>query len=111
MQQITFYTDKQKEIEKWINECGFRTELEVPFGRFCADIYIPELNWIVEVDGPAHKYKKKRDKQRDAELVSIHKVDYVLRVRVAIGQEVFKEMFIKEVKNLKGDNPFEEGIK
>jgi very-short-patch-repair endonuclease len=109
MSQITFYTEKQREIEKWINECGFRTELEVPFGRYCADIYIPELNWVVEVDGPAHKYKKKKDKLRDQDIIDNHKVEHVLRVRVAIGKEVFKEVFIKEVKMIKGDNPFEKG--
>jgi len=110
MSQITFYTDKQREVEKWVNESGFRTELEVPFGRFCADIYIPELNWIVEIDGPAHKYKKKKDRNRDLELIGIHKVEHVLRVRVAIGKDVFKKLFVDEVKRIKGDNPFEDGV-
>ena len=100
MSQITFYTDKQREVEKWINESGFRTELEVPFGRFSADIFLPDKNVVVEVDGPAHKYKKKKDRLRDEELVTIHKITKVIRVRVAIGKEVFKEMFLKEMEGL-----------
>ena len=109
MSQITFYTDKQRDLEKWINQCGFRTELEVPFGRFCADIFLPEISWVIECDGPAHKYKKKKDRLRDEELVALHGVKHVLRVRVAIGQEVFKKLFIEEVKRIEGDNPFEDG--
>ena len=109
MQQITFYTDKQREVEKWINECGFRTELEVPFGRFCADIFLPEANVICEVDGPAHKYKKKKDRLRDEELINIHGIKGVIRVRVAIGKEVFKEMFVREIKKFIGEDPFENG--
>jgi very-short-patch-repair endonuclease len=101
MQGITNYTDKQKEVEKWINQIGFRTELESVFGKYCADIYIPELNWIVEVDGPSHY--KKRDNKRDTELREEHKIENIMHVKVEIKESDFKPTFVDAVKSYYGD--------
>jgi very-short-patch-repair endonuclease len=105
MSQITHFTDKQREVEKWINNLGFRTDLEVPFGQYCIDIHIPELNWAVEVDGPSHTFKK-QDKKRDARLMA-YGLEFVMRVPVSISEKEFCEFFTQMVIKLKGDDPFE----
>jgi very-short-patch-repair endonuclease len=98
-----FFTGKQLTIEKWINECGFRTELEVTFGRYCVDIYISEdLNWVVEVDGPTH-YKKKDDK-RDKVLMEEYGIENIIHVKVNINEENFKNMFVNAVKTYDEEN-------
>jgi very-short-patch-repair endonuclease len=106
VQQIKSYTDKQLLVESWINQLGFRTDLETVFGEYSADIFLPELLLIVEVDGPSHKFKK-RDKKRDDKLRNEHGLKDVLRIPVAIKEEAFKKLFLLKVKELIGDNPFE----
>lgn len=105
MQQIKSYTDKQMLVESWINQIGFRTDLEKVFGEFSVDIYVPELNIVVEVDGPHHMFKK-RDKKRDDKLRKEHGIVDVWRFSVAIEEQSFKELFLLEVKILIGENPF-----
>jgi len=106
VQQIRSYTDKQMLVETWINRLGFRTDLETVFGEYSVDIFVPELQIAVEVDSPYHKFKK-RDKKRDIKLKEEHGLKAVLRVDVAITEEVFNKLFLLEVKVIMGDNPFE----
>lgn len=89
-----FYTKKQLQVEKWINEIGFVTELEVPIGPFCMDIFVPELNMCVEIDGPYHM--KKKDKQRDEyfELGNIQ----VIRFKSDVTKEKVFEYFNDYIK-------------
>jgi len=111
MQNIRFYTPKQLQVEKWVNELGFRTELEYPVKQYCLDIYIPELNWGVEVDGSCHVFKKGRDKRRDKRLIEEYGIEHVFRVRNDTPEVVFKTSFVDEVKRIKGECPFEKGSK
>jgi very-short-patch-repair endonuclease len=86
----TFLTKNQYKLEKIINELGFATELETPFGNYSADIYIPELNIIVELDGPSHVSKKK-DESRDAKIKEEYGVD-VLRIKYPFNKKKVKEI-------------------
>ena len=65
----TKYTNMQLSVEKIMNELGFQTVLEYEVGNYSIDIYIPELNLAVEVDGFGHY--KKRDVKRDAKVLEI----------------------------------------
>jgi very-short-patch-repair endonuclease len=106
MQRITHNTDKQREVEKWVNQLGFRTNLEDPIREYCVDIYIPELNWAVEIDGPSH-YKKK-DRKRDKKLKE-YGIEHIFHAKVAIKEDDFKRDFMDDVVKFKGANPFEDG--
>jgi len=98
----THYTDKQIEVENWINNLGFQTELEQVFGVFCADIYIPELNWIIEIDGPQHYGAK--DDRRDAYLFSQYKIFYIMHVKSTIKKNEFKILFTSTILLKLGGN-------
>jgi len=89
---ITHYTDKQLEIEKIINKFGLLTELEKSFGKYCADIWIPELDWIVEIDGPQH-YQKENNK-RDKELFR-----FGIKLITHLNSDISK----REAKRILGD--------
>lgn len=106
MQQIKSYTDKQILVESWINNIGFRTDLETVFGEYAVDIYIAELNIAVEVDGPCHKFKK-RDKKRDDRLRTYHNLTDIIRVPVDITEKEFKRLFLSRASESIGENPFE----
>ena len=86
-----FYTPKQLEVEKWINEAGFRTSLEVVMGYFCADIYLPETNMVVEVDGKQH-YKREIER-RDKYLKEEVKVEKILHLPSNIKKKDFDKIF------------------
>ena len=47
---------------------GYDFELNYAVGKYVADMYIPDLKLIVEVDGERHKNTQLRDSKRDAEL-------------------------------------------
>jgi len=93
-------------VETWINRLGFRTDLETVFGEYAVDIYVPELNIAVEIDGPSHKFKK-RDRKRDNRLRNEHGLKDILRIPVDMEEEKFKKLFLLEVKVIMGDNSFE----
>ena len=52
-----------KQLEKW----GIQLMEEVDFPPYRADIYIPDVHVVVEVDGPHHS--KKANEKRDTELL------------------------------------------
>jgi very-short-patch-repair endonuclease len=58
-----------------LNELGFQTVLEMEFGPFRADIYVPELKCIFEYDGPFHS--KKKDKKRDETILESFSVETI----------------------------------
>ena len=75
MRDDAFKTDTKHQllINKWIEELGIGTVIEQPFDDYLVDIFIPDLNLGIEVDGPYHQ--KKRDLKRDEYLKQTHGVD------------------------------------
>jgi very-short-patch-repair endonuclease len=84
------FTPKQMLVSKWLSELGFMLELEVPVANRIIDIWIPELNWAVEIDGPQH-YKKERLK-RDKELRK-EGIKIIVHAPVDISETEFKSKF------------------
>jgi very-short-patch-repair endonuclease len=78
---------------------GVAVRRQVPLlGRFVADLLVPEVRLVIEVDGGCHARQRKADARRDralsragycvlrieAELVMGHLPEAVERIRVAI---------------------------
>lgn len=109
---VRYFTDAQLRIEKWINQMGFLTELEKPYGYFCVDIWIPEINWGVECDGPDH-YKTK-DKKRDDYLKESFGITTIIHVSNNITREQLEQVFVDNLerefgKDKNGTNGIEKG--
>ena len=81
MRDDAFKTDTKHQllINRWIEELGIGTVIEQPFGDYSVDIFIPDLNLGIEVDGPYHL--KKRDLKRDEYLKQTHGVD-IWRIQI-----------------------------
>ena len=47
---------------------GYDFELNYKIGKYIVDMYIPELNVILEVDGDRHEHRQLQDSKRDVEL-------------------------------------------
>jgi hypothetical protein len=99
----THFTSKQLMVANWIQNIGFQTELEQIFGRFCVDIYIPEIHAAVEIDGDSHYQKK--DNKRDEWLKENYKLEHILHVDFGISKRDFKMIFLEWIeKNFNGED-------
>lgn len=106
----THYTDKQIKLNNWINEIGFQTEMEKVFGKYCVDIYLPELAWVVELDGFGHWPKK--EKKRDSYLLNECYVNNVVHIEYKLATKEYVEQVIKdELERIYGKNWIEKGNK
>jgi very-short-patch-repair endonuclease len=103
----THYTAKQLELENVINNIGFQTNLEEAFGPFCADIVIPELGVIIEVDGIDH-WQKDSDK-RDSFLKENYGIKDILHVSSNIGKREFGIVFVEWIERIFKDDSAEKG--
>jgi len=91
-----FKTDTKHQllINKWIEELGIGTVIEQPFGAYSVDIFIPDLNLGIEVDGPYHL--KKRDLKRDEYLKQAHGVD-IWRIPIKKMGAGYKDKFLSRL--------------
>lgn len=102
----THFTKSQLKINDWVRELGFQTEMERVFGKYCVDIFIPELNWAVEVDGPVG-HLKKGDLKRDKYLYLEWKIDNVIHVKNEVGEKELKEKILESIGMKFGKNETE----
>ncbi len=103
----THYTKKQIQVAGWINSIGFQTELEYVVGKYCLDIYIPEINIGIEIDGPSHYSKK--DAKRDDWIKENYKIQDIIRFKSSIGKEEFKKAFKDLIVRKFGNGNIEKG--
>ena len=109
MNEITYFTKVQKEVEDWITEMGFKVRAEVDVEQYRADLAIWDLEMIVEVDGPSHRKLKERGKlvkndgqkvtKRDALMLAYYP-NGVWHVPVDISEDTFKDEFKKIIEGL-----------
>ena len=78
MTDITYYTDKQLEIDKIIQSLGIRTKLEEDVEQYKVDISCQELKIAVEIDGPSHRKLPKEGRLIDLNQRQASKRDKVL---------------------------------
>jgi very-short-patch-repair endonuclease len=92
----SFKTDTKHQllINGWIVDIGIGTVLEQPFGAYSVDIFIPDLDLGIEVDGPYHL--KKRDLKRDEYLKQIHGVD-IWRIPIKRMGAGYKDKLISRI--------------
>ena len=96
MRDDAFKTDTKHQllINRWIEWLGIGTVLEQPFGDYLVDIFIPDLNLGIEVDGPYHH--KKRDLKRDEYLKQTHDVD-IWRIPIKQMGAGYKDKLISRI--------------
>ena len=66
-------TPQELLILEWVRETGLGANAQEDFSPYVADIYIPDLDLVIEVDGPLHL--RKSDKKRDLQLKTKYGVD------------------------------------
>jgi hypothetical protein len=60
---LTVLTDAHRRVVRWLENRGWNLLEEVDFPPYRADIFLPDLHAIIEIDGPQHSAKEnaKRD--------------------------------------------------
>ena len=105
MSEITYFTKEQKLCENWITEMGFKVRSEVDVEQYRADLVLPELCMVVEIDGPSHRKMGKNGtlitlnsehkvSKRDKVLLN-HYPNGVWHIPVSIDEDTFKAEFKK----------------
>lgn len=97
-----YFTKDELKINQWINNLGYRTEMQVVYGQYCADIEICDLKTIVEIDGPQHYQKE--IKKRDKYLYENFDINLIFHFSVNIKYEEFKKIFLEGIERKFGSN-------
>lgn len=72
-------TQQERLVAEVLSEFGLRYVEQYVFGKFTVDFWLPELNMVVEADGPFGHYRK-ADMERDGILYNDHKVELIIHV-------------------------------
>jgi very-short-patch-repair endonuclease len=96
MRDDPFKTDTKHQllVRDWIEELGIGTVTEQPFGNYSVDIFIPDLDLGIEVDGPYHL--KKRDRDRDEYINQVHGID-IWRISIKEINAKYKDEFVQRL--------------
>ena len=96
MRDESFKTDTKHQllVNSWIKDLGIGTELEKEFGIYFVDIFIPDLELGIEIDGPQHM--KKRDADRDENITSNYDID-IWRIAIKDMTAGYKKRFIDRI--------------
>ena len=67
---LTILTDAHRQIITYLEKRGIELIEECPFFPYTTDCFLPDYHVAVEIDGPQHE--KKRDAERDEELMNVY---------------------------------------
>tara|TARA_R110000824_G_scaffold115716_1_gene266866 strand:+ start:472 stop:783 length:312 start_codon:yes stop_codon:yes gene_type:complete len=96
------YTRQENLIADCLSEFGMRYAQQYSFFPYTVDFYLPEINMVIEADG-TYGHLKKRDLQRDTDLVTKHEVDYILHI-IHVKKDDIKETLWQGLNRLT-ENP------
>jgi len=90
-------TPQELLILGWVRETGIGANSQEDFPPYVADVYVPDLELVIEVDGPLHLRKK--DKERDLRLKTEYGVD-TWRIPLKVISKGYKEDFMSSLQEI-----------
>ena len=66
---VRVLSDAHRRVIRLLEMAGLEIMEEVGFPPYQIDIYIPDCHAAVEVDGPHHRNRRRRDRRRDILLI------------------------------------------
>jgi len=87
-----------------VEELGKPTEMEFPVGEFTLDIWLPQCELDIEIQGPQH-YSKKTQK-RENKLKS-YGIRYFLYIHHMTSVAKAKEMIVEKIRQIKEESESE----
>ena len=92
------FTKQENIIAECLDDFGLRYEQQYDFPPYTVDIYIPEINMVIEADGK-YGHLQKRDSKRDVYITSTHNVKLLLHIKDTTKEKI-KEILWQELNNL-----------
>ena len=90
-------TPQELLVLEWVRATGLGANAQEDFPPYVADVYVPDLELVIEVDGPLHM--KKRDKKRDLDLKTKYGVD-TWRIPLKKMAKSYKNEFTAELQKI-----------
>jgi len=81
------YTKQENIIAKCLSNFGIRYEQQYSIGPYLVDFWIADIKMVIEADG-VYGHLRKRDIQRDQDLVNIGGVEYILHIKETSREEI-----------------------
>lgn len=72
---------------RWLSELGVVYEAEYEVGPFSVDIFLPEMNRFVEVDGPFLHHTARANREREGRIRELEPDRDFVRVRVGTPKD------------------------
>ena len=85
-------TPQELMVLNWVRDTGIGANPQEDFPPYVVDVYVPDLNLAIEIDGPLHL--SKRDKKRD-EILASQGIE-TRRIPLKVIKVSYKEEFLKE---------------
>ena len=73
------YTKQEGIIADCLSEFGMRYAQQYSFFPYTVDFFLPEIIMVIEADG-TYGHLKKRDLQRDTDLMDKYEVEHILHI-------------------------------
>jgi len=90
-------TPQELLVVEWVRATGLGANSQEDFPPYVADVYVPDLELVIEVDGPLHL--KKSDKKRDLHLKTKYGVD-TWRIPLKKMSKNYKAEFTAELQKI-----------
>ena len=85
-------TPQELMVLNWVRDTGIGANPQEDFPPYVVDVYVPDLNLAIEIDGPLHL--SKRDKKRD-EILASQGIE-TWRIPLKVIKVSYKEEFLKK---------------
>ena len=90
-------TPQELLVLEWVRATGLGANPQEDFPPYVVDVYVPDLDLAIEVDGPLHL--RKSDKKRDLHLKTEYGVD-TWRIPLKKMAKSYKDEFTAELQKL-----------
>ena len=90
-------TPQELLVLEWVRATGLGANAQEDFPPYVVDVYVPDLDLAIEVDGPLHL--RKSDKKRDLRLRTEYGVD-TWRIPLKRMSKSYKAEFTAELQQI-----------
>jgi len=73
-------------VADFLVSLGLVVELEKRIGPYSVDVYLPELRFVIEIDGPFLHHSQRREERRDEELKQLGVAEVIHVTSLAKGE-------------------------
>ena len=85
------FTKQENLCSSILSDMGLKYQEQAEFGRYTVDFFLPEIDTVIEIDGP-YGHLRKADRKRDAILVNEFNIWKVVHISSTKRKEMEEEI-------------------